>query len=156
TDGIKRNVFVHRKAIPSSAYDKADPYVIFTDGETSPDFLHDELKNGQEMMASEGVISTLFYRIVNDDHLRNTYRDAAFYGDFFSEDPPADVRSAITPYENVNLKLFAAMRAVGQGVSLSHPLALTIVRQYAKMFPDEADSIYDVLLSTTYGATVSQ
>lgn len=155
TAGVKQNRFVHRKSIPLSAYDKADPYLVFTDSETSPDFLHDELKSGQEMMASEGVISTLFYRIVNDDSLRNTYRDAAFYSDFFSQRSPADIRSAITPYENVNLKLFAAMRAVAQSGSAHDPLLLAIVRQYATMFPDEADSIYHVLLSTTYGATVS-
>jgi DNA uptake protein ComE-like DNA-binding protein len=156
TDGTKRNLFVHRKSIPDSAIGHADPYLIFTDSETSPDFLHDELKNGQEMMASEGVISTLFYRLVNDARLQSTYRDAAFYDSFLVTGTPADIRAAITPYENVNLKLFAAMRRVAQSSSLDRPLAAAIVDQYAKLFPDEADSIYDVFLSTTYGATASQ
>jgi hypothetical protein len=156
TDGIKRNLFVHRKAIPVSALDRADPYVVFTDSETSPDFLHDELKSSQEMMASEGVVSTLFYRLVNDPRLRNTYRDPAFYTSFFVSGTPADIRAEITPYENVNLKLFAAMRRVAQSPTLDQPLAVAIVDAYAKLFPDEAEKIYDIFLSTTYGATVSQ
>jgi DNA uptake protein ComE-like DNA-binding protein len=156
TDGIKRNLFVHRKTIPASALDDGDRYLIFTDSETSPDFLHDELKSGQEMMASEGVISTLFYRIVNDDRLRSGYRDAGFYQSFFPSGLPPDIRTAVTPYENVNLKLFAAMRQVALRASLEGPPMIAIVDQYAKLFPNEAKAIYDDFLSTTYCATVSQ
>lgn len=156
TDGVKENLFVHRKAIPVSVLDHAEPYEVFVDGETSPDFLHDELKSGQEMMASEGVVATLFYRFVNDDRLRNTYRDPAFYAQFFAGERPAEIRAAITPYENVNLKLFAAMGRIAQNTSLNESLAAAIVIQYAKLFPDEAESIYDIFLRTTYGATVSQ
>ena len=156
TDGIKRNLFVHRKSIPASAVDGGDPYLVFIDSETSPDFLNDELKSGQEMMASEGVISTLFYRMVNDDRLRSDYRDASFYQSFFPGGLPLDIRTAVTPYENANLKLFAAMRQVALRASLDAPPVIAIVDQYAKLFPNEAEAIYDDFLSTTYGATASQ
>jgi DNA uptake protein ComE-like DNA-binding protein len=156
TDGIKRNLFVRRKSIPATALGGGDPFLVFVDGETSPDFLHDELKSGPEMMASKGVISTLFYRMVNDDRLRGAYCDAGFYQNFFADGLPPDTRTAVTPYEHVNLKLFAAMREVALRARLDGPLVIAIVDQYAKLFPNEAHAIYDDFLSTSYGATAPQ
>jgi DNA uptake protein ComE-like DNA-binding protein len=159
TDGVKRNLFVHRKALPLLAL-QADPdrYQLFLDGETSVDFLSDEFKNAQEMMACEGVIATLFYRLVNDQHLRDHYREEAFYRQFLGPAASgADVRKEVSPYENVNLKLFAAMRRVGLDPAQAQlPSAIRIVKAYASLFPEEAQEIYGVFLKTTYGVTASQ
>src|ERR1035438_8960722 len=106
------------------------------------------------MMASEGVISTLFYRMVNDEQLRSHYRDASFYRPFLQDDS-AQVEKAITPYENVNLKLFAAMTAL-KGLKPDQPPMIRLVEQYAKLFPDEARRIYGDFIATTWGATASQ
>ena len=107
TEGVKRNLFVHRRALPAMALEPdPDRYQLFLDGETSTDFLADQFKNAQEMMSCEGVIATLFYRLVNDDRLRNLYREEAFYRQFLSPAvPSAEIRKAVSPYENVNLKL---------------------------------------------------
>jgi len=157
TDGVKRNLFIHRKALPAAApLPDPDRYQLYLDSETSVDFLSDELKNAQEMMASEGVIATLFYRLVNDDRLRNRYREAGFYQPFLA---PADseIKNAVSPYENVNLKLFAAMRKVAaQSVNPHQPLIIEIVDAYASLFPEEAEAIYGVFLQTTRGVTASQ
>ena len=188
TDGVKRNLFIHRKALPALAL-QSDPdrYQLFLDSETSPDFLPDELKNGQEMMASEGVIATLFYRLVNDDRLRNQYREAGFYQQFLRPEAPihshsresgnrtppeccqaevdsrfrgndgAHINEVIPPYENVNLKLFAAMRRVAEVPDeVQQPLLIRIVNAYAHLFPQEARTIYGVFLQTTHGVTASQ
>jgi hypothetical protein len=159
TDGVKRNLFVHRKALPATALQPdPDRYQLYLDSETSPDFLSDELKNAQEMMASEGVIATLFYRLVNDDRLRNRYREAGFYQPFLLPGVSgAEIKKAISPYENVNLKLFAAMRRVATESPEAHqPLMLKIVTAYSSLFPEEAEAICRVFLQTTYGATASQ
>jgi len=157
TDGVKRNLFVHRKAPPEAAKG-SDPYRLFLEGETSTEFKPGSLKNGQQMMASEGVIATLFYRLANRESLRNQYRDAAFYSRFMQGNTlaAADPKQAISPYENVNLKLFAAMREIApRAADPECPLALALINAYARLFPEEAKSAYGVFLDTTYCATAS-
>jgi hypothetical protein len=155
TDGVKRNLFIHRKPLTESAFDAtSDLYRLFVEAETSTVFLPTELKNGQQMMASEGVIATLFYRFANNEQLRSHYRESSFYRPFLpgASDRPENL---ITPAENVNLKLFAAMAAL-RGIRRDQPPMISLVEQYAKLFPDEAKRIYAIFIETTWGATVSQ
>jgi DNA uptake protein ComE-like DNA-binding protein len=159
TDGVKRNLFIHPKVLPALALQPdPDRYQLFLDSETSRDFISDELKNAQEMMACEGVIATLFYRLVNDDTLRKQYRPAGFYQQFLTPGfAIAQLENEISPYENVNLKLFAAMRRVASESSdARQPLLIRIVNAYASLFPEEAEAIYAVLLKATRGVTASQ
>jgi len=158
TDGVKRNLFVHRKA-PTEADQNPDLYRLFLESETSTEFKPGRLKNAQEMMASEGVVATLFYRLVNRDSLRNPYRDPAFYNQFVERNGAAiaDPSQSISPYENVNLKLFAAMRQMAPRAAADSgcPLAIALLDAYSKLFPEEAKSAYGIFLDTTYGATAS-
>jgi hypothetical protein len=158
TDGVKRNLFIHEKALPAAALDPgADLYKLYLHDETSTAFLTDELRNGQQMMASEGVIATIFYRIVNDKALREHYRDPAFYRPFLGREIPAEqLRQAVSPYENVNLKLFTAMRKAAKEIAAGVPPAIAVVNCYAAEFPHESSEIYKVFLETTRGATASQ
>jgi len=160
TDGVKRNLFVHRKAPPAvNAGQGADLYQVFLNEESSTQFLNGALKNGQEMMASEGVIATLFYRLVNRESLRNRYREPAFCRQFLEANAGRDTdpQKEISPYENVNLKLFAAMRQVApEAGDSSRPLAIALIDAYAKLFPEEAKNVYDLFLATTYAVTASQ
>jgi len=158
TDGVKRNLFIHRKALPAAALDPGtDPYRLYLDNETSTAFLKDELRNGQEMMASEGVVATLFYRIVNETALRDHYRELAFYQPYLRADISAErLRQTISPYENVNLKLFVAMHRAAKAIASGVPPMVAVVNSYAAVFPDEAATIYKVFLETTRGVTVSQ
>jgi len=104
------------------------------------------------------VIATLFYRLVNDDRLRNQYRETGFYQQFLAPGvSSAEIKQVIPPYENVNLKLFAAMRKVALESADAHqPLIIEIVKAYAGLFPEEAEAIYRVFLLTTQGVTASQ
>jgi hypothetical protein len=159
TDGVKRNLFIHRKALPAMALQPdPDRYQLYLDSETSVDFLSDELKNAQEMMACEGVIATLFYRLAKDDRLRSQYRGAGFYQQFLVPGvSSAEIRKAVSPYENVNLKLFAAMRKVAaESGDPRQLLMIEIVKAYASLFPEEAGAVCRVFLQTTYGVTASQ
>jgi len=155
TEGVRRNLFIHRKPLPEIAFeDNPDLYRLFLDSETLTAFLPTTLKNGQQMMASEGVISTLFYRIVNDEQLRSHYREHSFYRAFLQVDT-SQPEKEISPYENVNLKLFAAMTEI-RGLRPDQPPMIRLVEQYAKLFPDEARRIYADFIVTTWGATSSQ
>jgi hypothetical protein len=155
TDGVKRNLFIHLKPLPEIAFgDSPDLYRMFVSSETSTAFLPTELKNGQQMLASEGVIATLFYRMVNDEQLRNHYREALFYQPFL-HDGSIRPEKIITPYENANLKLFAAMAELG-GTDRNRPVMVRLIECYARLFPDEAKRIETIFIETTWGATVSQ
>jgi len=158
TDGVKRNLFIHCKALPAAVLDAGtDPYRLYVDNETSTAFLNDELRNGQQMMASEGVVATLFYRIVNETALRDHYRELAFYRPFLRADMSAGrLHQTISSYENVNLKLFVAMRRAAKAIASGVPPMIAVVNSYAAVFPDEAPTIYKVFLETTRGATASQ
>jgi hypothetical protein len=159
TDGVKRNVFVRRKVLPEVGdAAAADLYRAFLAEETSTEFRPGVFKNAQEMMASEGVIATLFYRLVNHDGLRAHYREAAFYDRFLEGGTRArvDPRQTFDPYENINLKLFAAMRRIApRAGDPGCPLAIALIKAYAQLFPDEAQSAYGVFLDTTYAVTVT-
>jgi hypothetical protein len=159
TVGVKQNLFIHPKALPVSALEPdPDLYKVYVDGETGAAFLSDELKNAQQMMASEGVVATLFYRIVNDERLRRHYREPAFYKPFLPAE--ASVRApqeVISPYENINLKIFAAMRAMaGETNDTYRPWMLALVKAYARLFPDEARAMDAIFLATTRGVTASE
>lgn len=155
TDGVKRNRFIHLKPLPEIAFSgNPDLYRLFVSSETSTAFLPTELKNGQQMLASEGVIATLFYRIVNNEQLRNHYREESFYQPFL-QDASIPPEKVITPYENANLKLFAAMAELG-GTDRNRPVMVRLVERYAALFPDEAKRIETIFIETTWGATVSQ
>jgi hypothetical protein len=158
SDGVKRNVFIHAKALPPAALDlAADRYQVYLDDQTSTAFLSDELRNGQQMMASEGVIATLFYRVVNDTKLREHYREAAFSRAFLRAEVPADrLGQTVSPYENVNLKLFVAMRRAAKPIAGGALPTIAVVDAYATAFPDEAREIYRIFLDTTRGTTASQ
>ncbi len=116
------------------------------------------LKNGPEMMASEGVVSALFFRLASDVGLRETYREPAFYEPFLlpGEVPPAteaDLRALIPPAENVYLKLFDVLH---RQFAWGEWPAIELVRGYATRFPDEAAAVYGVYLSVTRGVTVER
>lgn len=157
-DGVRRNHFVHRKALPALALEPgADRYDVWRDCETSAAFLTDELKNGQAMMASEGVGAALFYRLMTSPAVRERYRDRDFYLPFLAPgEALGEPASQFGPYENAALKVMAAMRVLGQRPhDPARPLLAELVQAYAGLFPDEAVDVYRLFLETTWGATVS-
>ena len=67
--GVRENLYIHGKAIPTFMDECADAYELYLDSETSILFDRDTPKAGQQMMACGGVIATLFYRMINDERL---------------------------------------------------------------------------------------
>jgi hypothetical protein len=155
TNGVKQNLFIYEKALaPSALEDGPDRYRIFLDGETSTAFSPGELKNGQQMMSSEGVVATLFYRFAGDARLRGAWRSAAFYAPFLGK-IPSNPSKDLTALDNVQIKLLAAIRRSAKERS-TRPVMTRVVEAYSKLFPDEAKTIVNLFLSTTRGATATQ
>jgi hypothetical protein len=156
---LRTNLFVFKPALPPSLLDDSrSPF----DGRLYRDLAAPSAtappKNGVQMMESEGVIATLFYRLVTDERLGQTYREAAFYEPFLDERQAAALhewgpRAVVSPVENVYLKLFDTMhRSLAWG---AWP-AIELVSGYATRFPDEALAVYDVFLDATRGVTADR
>ncbi|HEV8333762.1 MAG TPA: helix-hairpin-helix domain-containing protein [Steroidobacteraceae bacterium] len=120
TDGVRRNWFVQLQAPQGSA------------GSTEHSTLFDSerLKNGNQMLASEGVVATLFYRWLAPG--------------------PGDERALLERYG----KMFDALAALDKRKpGPDSPLMIQLVDSYRSLLPQESDRMLTVLLETTYGAT---
>lgn len=150
-EGVRANQFVHRKALPAAVPEPVtDLYELWREDETGPNFLVDRLKNGQAMLASEGVGATLFYRWVTCESMRATYREPAFYERF------GTAPDQVTTYENVTLKLLTAVFELGRRpYDPGRPWLADLAGAYATLFPDEAAHVCGLFLETTWGTTVS-
>lgn len=157
-DGARRNLFIHDKAVSViSLTPSSDRYQLFLSGESSSAFAMEALRNGQQMMASEGVVATIFYRLVNDERLQKHYRETAFYEPFTRQAAKAGVaRETFNGYENINLKLYAAISELRRKpLTADRPLMLELVAAYGRLFADEKAIAYEIFINTTMGATAS-
>jgi hypothetical protein len=84
----------------------------------TPIFDPSRLRNAQQMLASEGVLATIFYRIASSEELGAAYREPGFYRAFLARDAPKGARpeELFTPLENVMLKHLWVWRTLdGEG-----------------------------------------
>jgi hypothetical protein len=120
SDGVRRNWFVQLQAPQGSA----------GSSERSTLFDIERLKNGNQMLASEGVVATLFYRWLVPG--------------------PGDERALLERYG----KMFDAFAALEKRrPAADSPLMLQLVDNYRSLFPQESERMLTILLDTTYGAT---
>ncbi|MGH8308533.1 MAG: ComEA family DNA-binding protein [Steroidobacteraceae bacterium] len=123
-EGMRRNWFVQAQiALPGTgdALARRDQSTLFDTA---------RLKNGNQMLASEGVIATLFYRWLV---------------------PGSGERAAILERYS---RLFAALSVVkGQHLGPDSPVFLDVLERYCQLFPEEAVRVLALVVDTTYGAT---
>lgn len=123
-DGMRRNAFVQAQIVmpgSESAIARRDQSTLF-------DSAH--LKNGQQMLASEGVLATLFYRWLVPG--------------------PGDEAAIIERYS----RLFAALHDVGATrIEADTPLFLKLVEAYAKRYTEDGARVVGLTIDTTYAAT---
>ena len=123
TDGVRRNWFVQLQAPQGSA----------GSAERSTLFDIERLKNGNQMLASEGVVATLFYRWLVPG--------------------PGDQRALLERYG----RMFDALAALDKRKpGPDSPLMLQLVDSYRALFPQESERMLTILLDTTYGATADR
>jgi hypothetical protein len=120
TDGVRRNWFVQLQAPQGSA----------SSTERSTLFDIERLKNGNQMLASEGVVATLFYRWLVPG--------------------PGDERALLERY-GAMFDAFAALDKLKPGPD--SPLMTQLVAAHRTLFPKDNERMLTILLDTTYGAT---
>lgn len=125
-DGMRRNSFVYQALpLPGIAGFAAIDY--------SDLFDRGRLKNGNAMMASEGVVATVFYR-----WLVATAQDRA---------------SLLASYEPLFGTLVQLNRST---LTPDTPLLPRLLQLYAKAQPEQAAATLRLFVETTYGATVDR
>ncbi len=101
------------------------------------------VKPVSRLIASEGAVSALFHRWATDPELQRRRRGDAFYAQF------GTTAAALSPLQNVYLKLFAAMEA-------RHAADVpAVVAAYREMFPDEAPLVDRVVADTFFGQSLT-
>lgn len=118
--GVRQNWFVHRKATPEGGGDAVERQ------ELSTMFDRARLRNGAQMLASEGVVATFFYR-----HL--------------AADAPQRYEA-----------MFRAMRELSrQKLAPDTPLVPALAASLAKVSPEDGKRFITTIMETSYGALVS-
>ena len=125
---VKANLFAREPEIPARLFTRGSAYEAYLLENVLPGSPAGAKKSVTRMLATEGVVSALFYRIVTAPNVRETKRDRAFYARFGLDAPPTDA------LENAYLKVFAAIHDGGYDTS-------AVIDAYGRLFPDERASI---------------
>ncbi|MCL1997152.1 MAG: helix-hairpin-helix domain-containing protein [Turicibacter sp.] len=140
---VKNNRFIYHTATPY--IEDFDTYSnLHLAHITSSAFTPERVKNGSQMLASEGAIASIFYQIYAHELFKNTYMEESFYTAF-----GADI---IDPICNLYLKILYAISKI----DLQKPsLTTDFIRSYGECFPSEKEAMYNVFAKTTNFATMS-
>ncbi|GAA5075249.1 ComEA family DNA-binding protein [Lysobacter panacisoli] len=124
-DGVRRNRFVQAQLVPPGNAGEA-----LARANESTAFDTARLKNGQQMLSSEGVIATLFYRWLA---------------------PGAGDRDAVVARYAPLFRTLA--RSATWKIEPDTPVFLEVVERYCADVPDDCARVRGIVLDTTYGAT---
>lgn len=142
---VINNRFIYHTALPySEDYDTYN-HLHFAHI-TSSAFTPEKLKNGNQMMASEGVISSVFYQMYKHELFKNTFSDDKFYSQFGVN------KNGLDPLIN----FYAKVLFIVSKIDLKKPTLMTdFIRSYGEEFANEKKELYDVFLKVTHYSTVS-
>lgn len=138
---VKDNLFAHQPDVPERLLTRRGAYQAYLLENVLPGRADAPPKSAARLLASEGFVSALFYRLMNTPAIRNGLRDDEFYGRFGVS------RLQIEPLENAYLKIFAA---ISEG---RHDTA-AVIDAYGRLFPEEREVVEGVLRDALLGQDV--
>lgn len=113
---------------------------------TSSSFAPEKLKNGNQMMASEGVIASIFYRMYQHELFKSSFLEDEFYFQFGVD------KKDIDPNINLYLKIIFAISKI----DLTRTTLMTdFIKSYGDAFSIEKRELYETFLKVTHFSTVS-
>ncbi|MCB0278052.1 MAG: helix-hairpin-helix domain-containing protein [Calditrichaeota bacterium] len=124
---------------------------------TSPIYDPSRLKNAQEMLSSEGVLATLFYKMNTNQILQNNYQDKSFYNAFLLSAIPdnLDIKTVFSGFENVMLKQFWIWRMLNRKDLAGKAPLLEFIREWINAFPEDKTELISMFIGMTAGKTVN-
>ena len=157
-NGVLENTYIHRKLLPERDLASLDLEELILLEHTSPLFDSTRLRNAQQMLSSEGVLATLFYRINTNKVLQNNFRENAFYNRFLLRPIPAGTtpQEIFTPLENVFLKDFYVWEKMKGRLNLESLIPIEFIQEWGRSFPEDREEILKLFIMTTVGETVTQ
>jgi hypothetical protein len=157
-DGVLRNDYIWQKMTPAAGPEALNLEQSILLEHTSPIFDRTRLKNAQQMLACEGILATLFYRLDTSPVLRDHYAAPSFYERFLLSPIPAGQKAndIFTPFENVMLKNFWVWHRLNEKAAGGTAIILEFLKEWAESFPQDKDEIWGIFLATTAGQTVSR
>ena len=157
-NAVVNNGYIYQKLVPVNIdQDTLSIEDLILLEHTSPVFEFTKLKNAQQMLSSEGVLATIFYRINTDKNLQNNYQPAAFYRPFLLSGIPAGISAndIFTPFENVMLKNFWVWNRIKKIDFHKHQLMMEFIKEWCNSFPGDKNEIIKLLIAVTNGKTIS-
>ncbi len=157
-NGVLDNSYIHGKHLPHVDRSSLGLEELILLEHTSPSFDRTRLRNAQQMLSSEGVLATLFYRINTDEVLQNNYQEKAFYSRFLLRPIPANisVKEIFTPLENVFLKNFYIWNKIKGSLNPEDSPLIPFIQEWSRSFPEDREEILKLFIMTTVGKTATQ
>ena len=157
-EGVVENTYIHRKLLPERDISSLDLEELILLEHTSPLFDRTRLRNAQQMLSSEGVLATLFYRISTNRVLQDNFRENAFYDRFLLRPIPAGTtpKEIFTPLENVVLKDFHVWEKIKSRLNPDSVIMTEFIQEWGRSFPEDREEILKLFVMTTVGKTVTQ
>ena len=158
--GVKQNRFIHQKVLPQVLHEKnmtVEDMILLE--HTSPAFDFTRLRNGQQMMSSEGMLASLFYHINSNKALQAHYRDADFCRAFLLQPLPKGISPGdiFSPYENVVLKNFYVWHLMKKKTSFNEkPVFMEFIRVWCETFPEDKKELLEIFINLTAGMTITR
>ncbi len=155
--GVLRNAYIYEKPLFPELY---SPDISLIDKvlleHTYPQFNPLKLRNAQQMLSCEGVISTIFHRIVSSPVIQRNYQVAAFYTPFCLEPLEGEIKELISPYENVMLKNFHVWAQLEKSQNyLYSPVFIEYLMEWCRAFPEDSRELLSIFINMTAGSTIS-
>ena len=129
---VRNNEFAYQPHIPDRLLED-DPYRAWLIESVLPGEVGGELRSVPRLLATEGVVSALFYRWATNERLLQSRADDTFYARYEVE--PDD----LTPLQNLYLKLF---HAAGERGATD---VAQLVEAYREIFPHDAAALDEVV-----------
>ncbi len=136
---IKENAFAHEIRLPESVLSAHDLYSAYLLQNVLPGDPQGPPKPASILLSTEGVVSALFYRWASHNAIQQRYRDDEFYARFGIR------KSAVSPLENVYLKLFHVLFEKKPADTAA------MIQGYKSVFPDEAPWIDSLVREALLG-----
>lgn len=137
---VKANLFARMPVMPDSL--RPDSYHAYLFQSIVPGDPHGAAKPPGVVLATDGGVAHLFWRIVTDPALQQRYRDTEFYRAFGAS------RGEVSPLENVYLKIFATLHEARPST------AAEALRAWARLFPEDAADVERVSGAALLGQPV--
>jgi len=137
--GVKSNAFARRPRVPGHLLTGDRLYRAYLIEGVFPGETEDPAKSASVAVATEGVVSAIFYRWVTDPRIQAGRPGSDFFAEF------GVTPSEISPLENAYLKLFHALASEKPGD------VIEVIESYKRVFPGDAEAVDDVVAGALIG-----